>query len=78
MTKKGKLSIYGLIKPRKQREGCWRATKKGGRGLQQQRGSVVAEAEYQEGRISGEVQGKINKELEGQVWIKEHRERGHL
>ena len=36
------------------------------------------EAEYQEGRARGKVQGKIDKELEGQAWIKERRDRGHL
>ena len=36
------------------------------------------EAEYQEGRARGEFQGKMDKELEGQAWIKERRDRSPL
>ena len=61
-------------------EGLRRATKTGGRGLQEQRGGGCSsgrrtEAEYQEGRAREKVQGKIDKEFEGQAWIKEHSER---
>ena len=48
-------------------------------GLQARRRVCVSrgrtEAEYQEGRARGKGQGKIDKELEGQAWIKEHSER---
>ena len=36
------------------------------------------EAEYQEGRARGKVQGKMDKELDEQAWIKERPDRGHL
>ena len=50
--------------------------------MQEQRGVCGSggstEVEYQEGRAREKVQGKIDKELEEQAWIKERRERDHL
>ena len=57
---------------RREEEGC----RNEGGGVCGSREKI--EAEYQEGRARGEVQGKIDKELEGQAWIKERRDRSYL
>jgi hypothetical protein len=58
---------------RKQTEDCVSR----GRAEEEERAARTAGVQEQR-EDCGSVQGKIDKELEGQAWIKERRERGHL